>query len=71
MCLASVAKNDPSILEAMVLVLSIISFKDQPKAVFPPSQFLLTNHQFVGSGPNNFFQYHKHSVRKIEKFVKI
>ena len=39
MCLASVTKNDTLILEAMVLVLSL-SFKDQPKAVFPPSQFL-------------------------------
>ena len=38
--------------------------------VFPLSRFLSANRQFVGARANNFWQYSKHSFRKINKFWK-
>ena len=39
--------------------------------VFPRSRFFSANQRLVGTMPNNFWHYGKHSFRKFKKFVKI
>ena len=39
--------------------------------VFPQGQSFSANQRFVGARANNFWQYGKHTLRKLNKFVEI
>ena len=40
-------------------------------AVFPLGRFFSANQRFVGARANNFWQYGKHSFRKLNKILEI
>ena len=41
------------------------------EAVFPLSRFFSANRRFIEAMANKFWQYSKHSIRKLDKFVEI